>query len=112
MPTYSDALKSFQQFQQQDEAAVDQIVAAFNGLVIDDKTQKDLIAKLQASQGQVTPEDQTLIDQIQAANDARSAKVADIAAKLKALDESTPPPLPSEPTTPPSEPNPDARRRP
>lgn len=66
----------------------DQIDAAVTGLTADVKNLSDQIAALQASQGQITPEDQALLDRIQ----ARTQAVAD---KLAALDALTPPPAPT-----------------
>lgn len=58
--------------------------AAITGVSNDVQALKDTIAQLQSTQGQVTPEDQALIDQIQSRADG-------IAAKLEALDALTPP---------------------
>ena len=62
------------------------------GLAGDIKGLNDKITALQASQGQVTPEDQALLDEIQAL-----AKAA--ADKITALDGLTPP-VPAEPVPP------------
>lgn len=62
----------------------DRLDAAITGLQGDIKTLNDAIQKLQTSQGQITPEDQALLDQIEARADG-------IATKLEALDNLTPP---------------------
>jgi len=60
----------------------DRIDKAIDGLVADNKTLNDLITKLQSTQGQITVEDQALLDQIEARSSA-------IATKLEALDAQT-----------------------
>lgn len=62
----------------------DQIDQAVSGLTADVKNLSDQIAALQATQGNITPEDQALLDAIE----ARSKVIAD---KLTALDALTPP---------------------
>jgi hypothetical protein len=79
---------------------------AVSGLTADIEALNDKITELQNTQGQITPEDQTLLDAIQVRGEA-------IAAKLDALDALTPtvtPPNPTEPETPPTVPNPDPNR--
>lgn len=66
------------------DAAIAGLKGDVDGLVAE-------IAKLQATQGQITPEDQALLDGIE----ARSAAISD---KLEALDAMTPPVAP--PVTP------------
>lgn len=56
----------------------------------DVKTLNDKITELQNTAGQITPEDQKLLDDIQ----AHASTVAD---KLDALDAQTPPPVPTTP---------------
>ncbi len=62
----------------------DHVDVAVAGLQGDVKNLSDQIAALQASQGQITPEDQLLLDGIE----ARTAAIHD---KLDALDALTPP---------------------
>jgi methyl-accepting chemotaxis protein len=62
----------------------DRIDQAVTGLQGDVKTLQDTIDKLQNTAGQITPEDQALLDQIDARADA-------VATKLEALDALTPP---------------------
>ncbi len=64
--------------------------AAIAGLTQDVQTLNDKITALQNSQGQITPEDQALLDDIT----ARGQTIAD---KLTALDALTPPPAPPNP---------------
>lgn len=77
---FSAAVTAF--FDRQDAAVTD--------LQGDVKNLQDQIAALQASQGQITPADQALLDGIQ----ARAQAVAD---KLDALDALTPPVAPPAP---------------
>lgn len=69
-------------------AFTDRQDAAVSGLQADVQFLKDEIAALQNSAGQITPEDQALLDAIQ----ARASGVAD---KLDALDAMTPPVVPA-----------------
>ena len=77
-------MSAISDFATKQNAHNDAIDAAVSGLTGDVKNLQDQIAKLQASQGQITPEDQALLDAI----DARSQGIAD---KLAALDALTPP---------------------
>jgi hypothetical protein len=75
----------------------DQIDAAVTGLTADVAALNDEIVKLQTTAGQITAEDQALLDGIEARTSA-------IAAKLDALDAMTPPVVPDpEPEVPPVE---------
>lgn len=66
------------------------INAAVDGLVADVQGLKDQITALQNSAGQITPEDQSLLDAIE-------VKTGQIAEKLAALDAETPPVVPASP---------------
>ncbi len=68
----------------------DKVDAAITGLQGDVKNLTDQIAALQASQGQITPADQALLDGIE-------SKASDISDKLDALDALTPPVVPPTP---------------
>jgi len=73
----------------------DTIVTALNGIAGDEKFLKDTIAALQNSPGTFSPEDQALVDSLQARVDAMGAKVkaaADAAASLDAATETPPTP--------------------
>lgn len=108
MPSYSEFLNQLKSFQDSDDAAMDRLIAAQKNITADVAKLNKTIADLQNSQGQVTPEDQNLINQIQAQGDAIRKKQADFETALKALDEATPPdpvePPPGEPTPPPAQP--------
>jgi hypothetical protein len=77
MSAISDFSALFTAFQDRQDAAVAALQA-------DVKNLNDQIAALQGSQGQITPSDQALLDQIQ----SRASSIAD---KLDALDALTPP---------------------
>lgn len=62
--------------------------AAIAGLTADVESLADQIRKLQETAGQITPEDQALLDDIEARTDA-------VATKLEALDNLTPPTPPT-----------------
>ena len=68
-------------FNDRQEAAIAAVVADVQGLT-------ELITALQASAGQVTPEDQAFLDQIE-------SRASAITAKLDALDAMTPPVVPN-----------------
>jgi septal ring factor EnvC (AmiA/AmiB activator) len=105
MATYKEYLEQQKQFAEQDDANVARIIKSVEGVTGDIATLNATIKRLQESQGQVTPEDQALIDQIQAQGNALRQKQASLASALEALDESTPPTPPAEPTpTPPTTP--------
>lgn len=74
-----------------------QIEAAVDGLTTDIQALNDEIAKLQASSGQISAEDQAALDRIEVRGRA-------IAEKASALDGMNPPPVPSDGggTTPPN----------
>ena len=80
----SHIMSAIQDFATAQNAFNDQIDNAVTGLSGDIKNLNDQIAKLQSTPGAITPEDQILLDSIQ----ARSKSIAD---KLNALDAMTPP---------------------
>lgn len=65
----------------------DQLDAAVDGIATDIKTLNDKITELQNSPGTITPADQKLLDDIQARTQA-------LVARVTALDDLTPPPVP------------------
>jgi oligoendopeptidase F len=77
-------MSAISDFKAKQDAHNDKIDAAVTGLQGDIKTLNDKIDALQTSAGQITPEDQALLDDI----DARGQAIAD---KLEALDALTPP---------------------
>lgn len=81
-------MSAISDFAAKQNAFNDRMDTAITGLQGDVKTLNDLIEKLQNSAGQITPEDQALLDQIETRSDG-------IATKLEALDALTPPPPPT-----------------
>jgi len=71
----------------QTTAYLDKIDKGIDGVSGDITKLNELIAQLQATQGQLTPEDQALLDQIEARGNAAGTKI-------EALDALTPPPAP------------------
>jgi len=67
----------------------DKMDTAIGGLTDDVQDLKDLVQQLQNTQGEITAEDQALLDAIE-------TRSGTIAAKLEALDALTPPPPPVE----------------
>jgi chromosome segregation ATPase len=78
-------------------AAIDSIVTSQTGLSGDIAELKRLIEELQNSPGEISPEDQALLDDLQALGEEAATKAEAQAAALKALDESTPPVVPPVP---------------
>lgn len=74
-------------FAAKQKAYNDRTGAAIDGVVADIKALNDKITELQNSAGQVTPEDQALIDDLQVKGEA-------LASKAEALDAQIPPPPP------------------
>lgn len=87
--TLQNLMSAVSEFATKQNAFNDQIDTAINGLVGDVSGLKDLIAQLQSTQGTITPEDQALLDQIQ-------ARTEQIASRLTDLDNQTPPAVPAE----------------
>lgn len=75
-------------------AAIDSVVASQAGIVEDIQALNDKITELQNSPGQVTPEDQALLDQLETQGSDLTAKVEAVAEALKVLDAQIPPKLP------------------
>lgn len=80
-------MSAISDFAAKQKAFNDRTGAAIDGIVADIKTLNDKITELQNSAGTVTPEDQALIDDLQ-------AKGETLASKAEALDAQTPPPPP------------------
>jgi hypothetical protein len=91
MPTYNEYLQQQKAYNDRDDAAFSAIATSFEGITADFKFLKDTITKLQNSAGQVTPEDQALIDQLQARANTAGPKVEALAKSIKDLDDATPP---------------------
>jgi len=77
-------MSAISDFATKQNAFNDRIDAAVTGVQADVKFLQDTIDKLQNSPGTITPEDQALLDQLDARADA-------VATKLEALDALTPP---------------------
>lgn len=80
-------MSAISDFAAKQKAFNDRTGAAIDGIVADIKTLNDKITELQNSAGTVTPEDQALIDDLQAKGEA-------LASKAEALDAQNPPPPP------------------
>lgn len=76
-----------QEFADKQNAFNERVDLAVSGLSTDIQVLNDKITELQNSPGAITPEDQALLDALQ-------ARAEGIAAKLEALDALTPPPPP------------------
>lgn len=83
-------MSAISDFATKQKAHNDQMDAAIDGLTADVTDLKKQIAALQSSAGQITPEDQALLDAI-------DVRAETIASKLSALDAATPPTLPPVP---------------
>ncbi len=83
----SEIMSKISEFAAKQKAHNERIETAVGGLTEDVKTLNDKITELQESSGQVTPEDQALLDELQAQGEA-------LATKLEALDNVTPPAIP------------------
>jgi uncharacterized protein YaaN involved in tellurite resistance len=79
------AISDFAAKQKAFNATID---SAITGITGDVKTLNDKIAALQASAGTVTPEDQALLDELEAAGNS-------LASRVTALDDLTPPTPPA-----------------
>jgi len=80
----NEIMSKISEFADRQKAFNDRQSTAVDGLVADVKALNDKITELQNTTGEITPEDQALLDDIEARN-----KV--IAEKLEALDAQTPP---------------------
>lgn len=85
----SEVMSAISDFADKMSAHNAKVDAAVDGLVADIGGLKDQIAALQASQGQITAEDQALLDSIE-------QRAATIASNLEALDALTPPVVPNQ----------------
>lgn len=86
-----DMATAIQEFAVKQKAHNDNIGKAIDGIVLDIKALNDKIAELQNSPGEVTPEDQALLNELE-------GQASALAAKLNALDQNEPPTVPDEPT--------------
>lgn len=79
------------------EAATESLTTHVSGVEADVQSLKALIEQLQNSPGAITPEDQALLDQLEARANAASAKLTPLANALATLDAATEPPAPPTP---------------
>lgn len=83
-------MSAISDFAAKQKAFNDRQSAAIDGVVADVKALNDKITELQNSPGQVTPEDQALLDELQTQGEA-------LASRMEALDSQTPPVVPPQP---------------
>lgn len=76
------------------DASLDTIGTSVTGIVGDVAALNDLIRQLQESQGEITPEDQALLDQLEAKGQALEDRAKATSDAVKAADDLTPPPTP------------------
>lgn len=84
-------------FNDRQATAIDSAAGSVSGLTDDIKTLNDKIAELQNSAGQVTAEDEALINELETQGNALVVKAEAAAEALKALDGQTPPTPPAPP---------------
>ena len=97
MSAFSDFAAKQKTFNDRQGAAIDSITTSVTGLTGDVKALNDKITELQNSPGGITPEDQALLNDLQAAGEAAATKAEAVAAAVKALDDQTPPVVPANP---------------
>lgn len=76
--------KAITSYAEKQQHFFDQVNASIDGIRVDVKSLADKIAELQNSEGEISAEDQALLDQLEQQAD-------DLAAKIKAVDDMTPP---------------------
>lgn len=97
MSVISDFVAKQAAFNSRQGAAVDSIVSSVAGISADIDLLNEKITELQNSPGGITPEDQALLDQLQAQGEEVATKVEAASTALANLDALTPPkPPPSE----------------
>lgn len=87
---HTEIMSKFSDFAAAQKAFNDRQGASIDGIVADVKALNDKITELQKSQGEVSPEDQALLDQLQQQGEA-------LAARLESVDAQTPPVVPANP---------------
>lgn len=98
MAKFSEYAASQKAFNDAQAAGIDAVNAAVDGVAADVQVLNDKITALQNSQGDVTPEDQALIDELQSAGQSLKDKMDALSAKATALDAQNPPTVPTSPT--------------
>lgn len=91
MSVISDYAAKQKAYNDRQSAATDKLGVGLEGITGDIKTLNDKITELQNSPGGVTPEDQKLIDEIEAQGEAVATKLETAATAFEALDALTPP---------------------
>lgn len=94
MSKISEFAAEQKRFNAEHGAAIDSAVASVTALTGDVAELNRLITELQNSPGGITPEDQTLLDELQAEGKSLAERSTALAAALKTLDEATPPVVP------------------
>ncbi len=97
MSAISDFAAKQKTFNERQGKAIDEAVVSVGEIATDVKTLNDKIDALQASAGTVTPEDQALIDELEATGDQLATRTEAVATALKGLDALTPPVVPPVP---------------
>lgn len=96
MSALSDFLTKQKVFNDRQAKAIDATVDSIIGLTEDIKGLNEKITELQESSGAVTPEDQALINELEAQGEAIAVKLEAAAEGLKGLDALTPPAPPAQ----------------
>lgn len=95
MSKIQDFATAQQAFNDQQSAAIDSIASSVTGLQGDIAALNQKITDLQNSPGAITPEDQALLDGLQAQGGTISTRIQSVASALSALDAQTPPTPPT-----------------
>lgn len=97
MSKVSDFAAAQKAYNDRQAAALDSIVASQAGITEDVAELKRLVEELQNSPGEISAEDQALLDELQAKSEETTTKVEAQAAALAALDAQNPPAVPPNP---------------
>lgn len=95
MSKITDFATAQQAFNDQQSAAIDGITSSITGLQGDIAALNQKITDLQNSPGTITPEDQALLDSLQAQGGTISSRLQSVASALATLDAQTPPTPPT-----------------
>ncbi len=95
MSAFSEYATKQAAFNARQSAAIDSLVSSQAGLAADIQALNDKITALQNSAGEVTPEDQILLDQLESQATALSERSEAVSNALAALDAQTPPAVPA-----------------
>lgn len=96
MSAISDFAAKQKAHNERHDKAIGELGTSVQGVVGDIERLNKKIEELQNTSGSITPEDQKLLDEIEAAGDALATKLESTSAAMKALDDLTPPAPPSE----------------